>query len=135
MSEEKKKRSFFKSKIFILILLVVFGLVAFAYGRAYYQDYEVKLEIARLQEEVHNLEFKKLESLEILKYVQSPAFAEEKARLELNMAKPGEKMAVINSEEKTQQQGGQEKEKVVEWDNTSNIIKWWDYFLGRDKNI
>lgn len=130
MTEEKKSKSFFKSKILVLILLGVLALTGFAYGRAYYQDYEVKQEIARLQDEVRNLEVKKLESLELIEYVRSTAFAEEKARMELNLAKTGEKMAVVVDKNNTQAEGGQAEEKVVELGNISNIIKWWNYFMG-----
>ena len=130
MTEEKKSRSFFKSKILIIILLGVLALTGFAYGRAYYQDYEVKQEIARLQDEIRNLEVKKLESLELIEYVRSTAFAEEKARMELNLAKTGEKMAVVVDKDNAQPKGGQADEKVVELSNISNIIKWWNYFMG-----
>lgn len=134
MTEQKKTKSFFKTKIFIVVLIIILGIVAFGYGRAYYQDYEVKQEISRLQEEVRHLETKKIESLEILNYVRSTAFAEEKARMELNLAKIGEKMAIISEESGAPRGGGQENEKVVELDNTLNIVKWWNYFFGTEKN-
>ena len=65
-------------------VLVIFGLL-FSFGRSFYQDYQMRAEISRLQNEARNLSAKKLESLEILKYVQSRQFAEEKARTELNL--------------------------------------------------
>ena len=81
-------------------MLVLFGLsvlLTFSYVRAYYQEYRVRSEIDTLHEEVRDLEVKKLQTIEVLKYIQSPAFVEEKARTELNLLKPGEKMAVIPS--------------------------------------
>jgi len=133
MPAENKKNNFFKSKLFALGLVLIFALTAFAYGRAYYQDYGVKQEIARLKDEVRDLEFKKIQSLEILQYVQSPAFAEEKARMELNMAKPGEKTAIFASGNGADTEGGQTNEKDVKSNNASNILKWWRYFMDGER--
>ncbi len=133
VSDRPRKKKFYHSKLFIVGLMTVFLLVIFAYGRAYYQDYEVRQEIARLQDEVRNLETKKIESLELLKYVQSPAFAEEKARLELNLVKPGEKVAIVSKEKTENLSSGQVYKNVVELDNTSNIIKWWRCFMGGER--
>ncbi|MBU0545796.1 septum formation initiator family protein [Patescibacteria group bacterium] len=133
MMMEHRKKSFLRSRLFLLVIFLGSILIAFAYGRAYYQDMEVRKEIARLQNEVKSLEVKKMETLDVLKYVKSPAFAEEKARLELNMAKPGEKMAVVAGKSAVEKQGGQEAEKELELDSIPNIIKWWNFFVG-DEN-
>ncbi len=133
MAEEIKKKKFFKSKMFTFGLLVVFVLTVFAYGRSYYQDYEVKQEIIRLKEEVRNLESRKMETLEILQYVQSSVFAEEKARLELNMAKPGEKSVIFSETRSEESEGGQKDEKDIKSNNISNITKWWKYFTADDR--
>lgn len=133
MPREDKKKKFFKSKLFALVLVLIFVLTAFAYGRSYYQDYGVEQEISRLKEEVRNLEFKKMETLEILQYVQSPVFAEEKARMELNMAKPGEKIAVFSVTGEGYTEGGQTNEKDVKSNNHSNILKWWRYFMDGER--
>jgi len=127
---EQRKKSFFRSRLFLLVIFLASLLIAFAYGRAYYQDREVRQEIVRLQNEVKNLEVKKMETLDVLKYVKSPAFAEEKARLELNMAKPGEKMAVVADRAEVENRGGQTQEKELELESIPNIIKWWNFFVG-----
>jgi len=87
----------FGSRWFLVVLLVVAIFVAVAYGRAYYRDYQVRQEISRLQNEVKKLEAKKIETMEILQYVKSSNFIEDKARTELNMIKPGEKVVVVAS--------------------------------------
>ncbi len=109
-------------------MLVIFGLL-FSFGRSFYQDYQMRAEIRQLQDEARNLSAKKLESLEILKYVQSRQFAEEKARTELNLVKPGERVAIIKSTGQLKR-SGQIDEKMVEWNNVSNPIKWWRYFFS-----
>ena len=89
MSSEKENgwKIFFNSRLFIFVGVIVAIMVAFGYGRAYHQDYLVKKEIEGLQQQAKNLESKKMELLEVLKYVKSDSFAEEKARTELNMIK------------------------------------------------
>lgn len=130
---QKNEKSFFKrffgSRWFLVTAFVVAVLVAFGYARAYYQDYKIRQEINSLQEQVKKLEHKKLESMEILKYVISDAFVEEKARTELNLKKPGENVLVLKN------QDGDEKieeNSPVEKTLLNNPIKWWYYFLNRE---
>ena len=121
-------KRFFGSRLFLLIALVCAILIAAGYIRAYYQDYKIRQEINALQDEVKRLEHKKLESMEILKYVTSNAFVEEKARTELNLKKPGENVVVVTNPEIES-----EKKEVgsVEKSPLSNYSKWWYYFTRR----
>lgn len=124
-------RRFFGSRLFLMVGFVLAILVALGYARAYYQDYKIKQEIKLLQEEVKSLEKKKLESMEILKYVTSDAFVEEKARTDLNMKKPGEHAVVVK---------GQDTDEVVKLQDDSeekefsNPQKWWEYFTKTDRH-
>ena len=122
-------KRFFGSRLFLGIALVLVILIAVGYARGYYQDYKIREEINTLQEEVKLLEHKKLESMEILKYVTSPAFVEEKARMELNMKKPGENVLVIQNQFETQEIN---KKAPVENYTLNNPIKWWYYFIHRE---
>ena len=121
-------KQFFGSKMFVLISAIVMVMVVFAYGRAYYQDYLVRQEIEYLQDQTQKLEARKMELLDVLKYVKSDSFAEEKARTELNMAKPGEKVVVVP--QVAVQSNRQESAAVVKWDNVSNYKKWFRYFVN-----
>lgn len=129
-SRQKKTRirRFFASRLFLILSLVVAILIALGYARAYYQDYQIKEEIRELEQEVGRLETKKLESLEILKYVMSDAFVEEKARTELNMRKPGEQLVVIDREEQNITVDDDAKKEMP----FSNPHKWRLYFFGSD---
>lgn len=121
-------KHFFSSKIFILIIAVVASMVVFEYGRAYYQDYHVRQEIEYLQDQTQKLETKKMELLDVLKYVKSDSFVEEKARTELNLVKPGEQVVVVPQAAVVA--SGQEKTPVVKWENISNYKKWFRYFVN-----
>lgn len=122
-------RRFFTSRLFLIVILVVAVFLAINYARAYYQEYKVKQEIAALREEVKHLEQKKIESLKILQYVTSDAFVEEKARTELNLKKPGEKVVVINGNDEQKRQGGEGSEEQKKR-YLSNPLKWW-YYITR----
>lgn len=127
MSKKEKTalRRFFGSRWFLLTALIAALLVAFGYARAYYQNYRVNQEIKILQEQVRNLEHKKLESMEILKYVTSDAYVEEKARSELNLKKPGENVVFFNN--LTDSPSVVSSTGVDRW-VLNTPVKWWYYF-------
>ena len=132
-SKDKNWKHIFYSRWFLLVLFALAILVVFSYMRAYYQEYRVRTEIDILHEEVQGLESKKLKTMEILKYVQSQAFVEEKARTELNLLKPGEKMAVIPSGS-LKNNIGQPETDLVKWSSVKNPIKWFKFFFFKDNN-
>ena len=125
-------KKFFYSPWFLGVIVVAVLALLFGYGRAFFQDYQVGQEISHLQDEARNLEAKKLESLDILKYVKSQSFVEEKARTQLNMAKDGEQVAIITAS-RTKNGDGQGKNNMLELGQVSNPGKWWNYFF-EDKN-
>lgn len=107
---------------FVLALLLV------AFTRAYYQNFQIQQEIKRLQSESQKLESKRIETLDLLNYVKSPAYVEEKARTELNMVKEGEHMAIITNQSGGNR-SGQVRNSMLQSDNISNPLKWWNYFF------
>ena len=132
-TEKNQWTKFFYSRWFFVTVAVLIILVALAFLRSYYQDYQVRQEIQHLKDEADRLETKKIQSLEILKYVQSKNFVEDKARTDFNMAKPGEQEVIVTSPQKTVENDGQVENKVVEWKGISNPIKWWKLFFNKTK--
>lgn len=131
-SKERGFRRFFGSRLFLLLGLLVAMLFAFGFARAYYQDYKIRRQIEALQEEVQTKSNRKLELLELIKWVNSPEFAEEKARTELNMKEPGEEVLVI-----TNLDNGGQKELLPGAEDIplNNPIKWWYYFTRHKLTI
>lgn len=123
---EHSTKRFFSSRLFLIVLLVCTLLIAISYARAYYQDYAVRQEIARLQQEVGNLEHKKLESFELLKYVSSDAYVEEKARVEFDLKKPGEQVLVIEGDTMQASDVPVVEDRSVP-STLKNPAKWWYY--------
>ncbi len=135
MSESKNEnwKHIFYSRWFLLVLSGLAVLLVFSYIQAYYQEYKVRAEIDTLHKEVLNLEAKKIKTVEILKYVQSQAFVEEKGRTELNLLKPGEKMVIIPSGS-LKNDIGQSEPDLVKWSKVNNPIKWFKFFFFKDNN-
>ncbi|MFA5175010.1 MAG: septum formation initiator family protein [Patescibacteria group bacterium] len=121
-------KNFFSSKIFLLLALVAAVFTSIVFSRAYYQEYQVRQEINRLQDETAKLESKKIELLKAWQYAKSDTYTEERARLELNLVKPGEKVAVISSN--GSENSGQKEENKLEWESVPNPIKWFKFFFN-----
>lgn len=124
-------RRFFQSRLFLVVTTLVLILIGFSYVRAFYEDYQVRQKIKELQEQVHALEGKKLESLQILQYVTSDNFIEEKARTELNLKKPGENVVFVDGIASVSTTEIQATAPVDE-PHLSNPMKWWYYFTHQE---
>lgn len=123
-------RGFFASRVFIIVGLIVTLLILLANVRAFYRDRAIRQEIAALEQQRQQLTQKKLESMEILQYVTSKDFVEEKARTELNMKRPGEQVIIVQeiaSSEIAQGELGDIQGRQA----PSNPVKWWYYFSHR----
>ncbi len=135
-------RRFFASRIFFFGVLIMTIGIGVGVARAYYQQYQLRKEIDTLQQEIESLTQKKLESVDMLSYVTSPVFAEEKARVELNMKKPGEHVAVVDTPAERHVTDAVGASSVA-GQRSGNPIQWWYYFLypsyergtQRDTNI
>ncbi len=126
----RQLKKFFYSYWFLLAMLVVFFVFSGAFIRSYYQDYQVKKEIERLQKEAAAMESKKLKSLELLNYFQSEEFVEKKAREEMNLVKPGEQAAIVRDLGGVQK-SGQPSDNMIKSD-LPNYKKWWNYFFNHN---
>ena len=106
-------KKFFNSTFFLFGVIIMAIFVTISYVRTYYQDYQIRRDIIKLQENERNLQAKKSELLEILHYTKSTSFIEEKARTDLNMAKIGEKMAIINTGNTSAESYGQVSNNMI----------------------
>lgn len=121
-------KQFFNSRWFIVASLIVVGGIGFSFFRTYYLHYTIRNRISELEQQVHQLDEKELELMEVLDYVSSDAFVEEKARTELGLKKPGEQMVIVkNDKEYRHRSVNGEYERTT----LSNPMKWWYYFTHR----
>lgn len=124
-------RRFFTSRLFLLVIFCMIGLIIFGSIKTYYQDYKVKQEIASLQSEVDHLQKKKFQSMELLEYITSDSFVEEKARTELNLKKPGEHVLIIPNTPNSSETKQISDQSSHSGQSLSNPIKWWYYFIHK----
>jgi cell division protein FtsL len=128
-SADSPVRRFFTSRLFLFVAIPLALLVGLGCVRSYYSGYKINQEILTLKSEINSLEHKKLESMEILNYVMSRDFVEEKARTELNMKKEGENVLIVknnnvyNSHQFVNSYDSRQK--------VGNPIKWWYYFIDK----
>ncbi len=109
-----------------VIIICIFILVSFV--RVYFKDYELRNEIERVRTQVSSLEKRKIESLEVLKRLQSDAYVEERARVELQVVRPGEAMLIVPGQivSSTASKSYTPSSSVRP---LSNPQKWWYYFF------
>lgn len=121
---------FFQSRLFFVVIILALILITLSYARAYYEDYQVRQKIHELEDQVHSLEGKKLESLQLLQYVNSNNFVEEKARTELNLKKPGENVIFVDGMSTVSTTAPLAA--PVDEPRLSNPMKWWYYFTHQE---
>lgn len=131
-TEHNGVRTFFGSKIFLGCALLLTLLFAFGFARAYFKDYAFREEVKRLQGEISQLEKKKIESLELLKYVSSTAYIEDTARVDLNLKKTGEHVLFIDSAGKDKESKAPGTSEDSSGQEISNPVKWWYYFIHQE---
>jgi cell division protein FtsB len=102
------------------LLLIIVPLV-----RIRTQQRLVEKEIDDVKEEIANFESQNQEFQELKEYLQSQQSQEERARLNLNLKKPGEQLIVINSEAPASNDFS-----ALPANGKSNWEKWQDYFFG-----
>lgn len=130
-------RKAFNSPHTLLILLIVFiFLISVPLAKNVQQRHVVSGEIKALQQEITENNNKKSKLLDSIAYLDSKEFAEEQARLNLDLKKPGEQVVVVRSNGKGPANGS----KVAELLSTpalrdeapakeSNPRLWYKYFF------
>lgn len=79
--------------------------------------------ITQLRSRVATLQAHEVQLNELLKYFDSEAYAEQKARLEFGLAKPGESMVVVAPS------GSVPPARPAP--SGSTLVRWWRYFFGK----
>jgi len=130
--------NFFKSQLLVFLLLsgllivLVWPLVINLNKRS-----QLDREIEQLKTEVAKAESKNNDFKKMIEYLESNQFAEEQARLNLNLKKAGEKVAVIKDDstsvsaepatvEQTESLGTE-----APYSYKIRVRQWLDYFFGQ----
>jgi len=132
------EKIFFNQKFLALLGLIIIILISFPFVKNTLKQYRINKEIDELKQEISDLENKNVDLKNFVSYLESDQFAEEQARLNLGLKKPGEEVMVIKTEnDKTSTSAstsatmfnisgyGKAKPEVKQ----SNPEKWFNYFL------
>lgn len=107
-----------------LAALAFLVFMAFPLAKSYSRKLLVDKEIAEMKSRVEQFQNENKEMKEMLEYLSSKESAEEQARLNLNLKKPGEAVVIIETMEKKI-----ETQDVLEEESCGNLKKWWRYFF------
>lgn len=120
-------KGIFKSGVFLLLIAAVAVIFLIGFGKAFWQDYQIKKEINQLMQEKEKWEKNKLVSLEKLQEIKNGDFAEREARLKFGLGKEGEKLVIINSSGAVTSSA--KKEVKLSSASVFNPKNWWNYFF------
>lgn len=128
-------RKFFNEKILTGLLLVIIIFLSVPLYNNYQRRQNINRKISDLEEEIKQAENKDTDLQKLIKYLESDQFVEEQARLNLNMKKPGESVAVVNEQAQPDKIIGGEQ---INFSNPAaagtvsglgNVSGWWHYFF------
>ncbi len=113
------------SRLAVVSGLAALGGIGYFYAGNLRTSRAVDERIAGLRQQVGSLEQEQVHLDELLKYFDSDAYAEEKARLEFGLAKPGEAVVVV-PESRVEPSSRPRS-------SSSNVVRWWRYFFTDSK--
>lgn len=118
--------NFFSSQRFVAIIaLSLLALVIWPLAKNQNRQEAIDREIEAVKEEIVKYENKNVELERMLDYIQSNSSAEEQARLNLGLKKPGETVLVV--QESASSSGGAD---ALGGRTDSNFSHWLRYFFG-----
>ena len=91
------EKIFFNQKFLTLLGLIVIILISFPFAKNTLKQYRINKEINQLKKEISDLQNKNVDLKNFVSYLESDQFAEEQARLNLGLKKPGEELTVIKT--------------------------------------
>jgi cell division protein FtsB len=132
------KKIFFNQKFLSLLGLVAIILISLPFAKNTIKQHRINQEINGLKKEIGDLQNKNVDLKNFVSYLSSDQFAEEQARLNLGLKKPGEELTVIKTEAGNAAVTTSSKdsifsipgyEKKINAPKASNPQKWLNYFF------
>ncbi len=133
------QKIFFNQKFLASLGLIIIILISFPFIKNTLKQYKINKEISELKKEIADLQNKNVDLKNFVSYLESDQFAEEQARLNLGLKKPGEEVMIIkNANENSLIENSSSSqtifsipgyEKIKPEVKKSNPEKWLNYFL------
>ncbi|HPF95321.1 MAG: septum formation initiator family protein [Candidatus Magasanikbacteria bacterium] len=120
--------------LFVIVSLFLFFLVSVSSVRQTYSEWKFDQELKRMQNEIEQLEGRKLELAELLNRLDSPDALDKEARTRLGLKKPGERVIILRgfdgaSSTWTDQGVMMAPAPSSTTETRSNPVLWFDYFF------
>jgi cell division protein FtsB len=131
-NEKASFKRFFKSRSFLLFIIIILLFISYNLARVYYQAYRTYEAIKQESDERDSLTYRNFQLTGLLKYVSSDQYVEDQARTELNLKKDGEQVIMLNNVEP--QTTSSTYNQVVDERPLNNLTKWWYYFSHKQLN-
>ncbi|MBN1779119.1 MAG: septum formation initiator family protein [Candidatus Buchananbacteria bacterium] len=122
-----KPNRFWESKFFLLIGIIVVSFVGLNIYRVWSSNHAVNQEIDGLKNQIEIETQKNSDLSELIEYLNSSAYVEKKARMDLGLKKAGEKAVVVTDLNFDFNQDVNSKSAVNV--AKTNVGKWWQYFF------
>lgn len=126
-----------RSVVFLLISVVflgISGIVAWKGYEKYREKERVASQVSRLRDEAERIKSETAQLDERIAYMRTPEYAEREVKEKLNLKKPEESVAVVQSgSEKQREELGEKPSVSVEPSvktTEGNPKKWWDFFFA-----
>ena len=119
----------YSPKFLALIGLGLVVLISFPLAKNVSKRYHLSKEIKELDKEIAEFESKNKDLKELITYLESEQFVEEKARLNLGLKKEGEKVAEIK-DDNFATTASLLAENQGNLGTFFNLRRWWNYFFN-----
>jgi cell division protein FtsL len=120
----------YSQKFLALVGLVLIVLLSFPLARSISKRYQIDKEINDLDREITEVETKNKDLKQLISYLESDQFVEEKARLNLGLKKEGENVVVIKESSLSTSDSIFNQNEIDSSENFSNFKKWCKYFFN-----
>lgn len=125
-------RILYNQKFLALVGLVLIFLISFPLAKNVSKRYRINKEIKELGKEISDFESKNKDLKQLITYLESDQFVEEKARLNLGLKKEGEQIVVIKDDTAITTDTNLEGRGLGNSQNFSNPRQWWNYFFNKN---
>lgn len=128
----KEKFNFLSNQLARIVILLVILYIIFNIGKSINNNYQINQKIAKLNQEIAELESDNRQAENINLYYQTDAYKEIEARRQLGLKKPDEKVVIIpeNSSDSSAVDDYIKNNQSEEDNSLPNYRKWWNYVLG-----
>lgn len=125
-SSTQPTRSFLRSRVVLVLGVVVLGFIASSLYREYRRREAAQAEVRAMEEEIRELELQRQRLTDLLEQAETPAFVEREARLRLGLQLPGEEVLIV-----PEGAGTPNAERALGTEEpSSNLARWWRHLFG-----